>query len=59
MSSEEKQQHATELLMSAGPLVEECRDKSADEVRKLLEATTDPQNRQILQVVFDMKEAGL
>ncbi|MBC8288923.1 MAG: hypothetical protein H8E37_01275 [Planctomycetes bacterium] len=59
MSLEEKQQHAADLLISAGPLIEECRDKSADEVRKLLEATTDPEKREILQVVFDMKEAGL
>jgi ribosomal protein L29 len=59
MSPEEKQQQATELLLSAGPLIEECRDKSADEVRKLLEDTADPEKRKILQVVFDMKEAGL
>jgi hypothetical protein len=59
MSPEVKQQHATELLLSAGPLIEECRDKSADEVRKLLEDATDPGKRLILQVVFDMKEAAM
>lgn len=59
MSPEEKQQHATELLMSAGPLIEECRDKSADDVRKLLESTDDAERQQVLHVVLEMKEAGL
>lgn len=59
MSLEEKKQHAAELLQSVGPLIDDCRDKSADEVKLLLEKTTDPAEKQVLQIVQDMKEAGL
>lgn len=56
MDPDAKQAHATDLLESVGPMIDQFNDMTVIQLRELLETETDPTKRDAMEIVLSIKE---